>query len=281
MKKVILTKGLPASGKTTWALKMLEENKGQYKRINKDDLRAMLDGGRWSPDNEKFVLKVRDMLILEALENGKHVIIDDTNLHIKHEERIKQLVKGKALIEIKDFTDVSVDECIKRDLKRQASVGEKVICGMYKQFLAPKQKVVKDSPLLSTCVICDIDGTLALFGDANPYERDFTRDTCNMRIYELLHRLKEDRTIILVSGRMDKFKDQTKEWLKMNAVPYDYLYMRKTDDVRKDVIVKREIYEQEIKGKYNVLFVLDDRNQVVEMWRQEGLTCLQVADGNF
>jgi len=57
--------------------------------------------------------------------------------------------------------------------------------------------------------------------------------------------------------------------------------MRKTGDSRKDSIVKREIFEEHIKGKYRIQFVLDDRNQVVEMWRQLGLTCLQVAEGDF
>ena len=57
--------------------------------------------------------------------------------------------------------------------------------------------------------------------------------------------------------------------------------MRKTGDNRKDAIVKREIYETHIKDKYQVDYVLYDRNQVVEMWRSLGLTCLQVADGDF
>jgi len=51
--------------------------------------------------------------------------------------------------------------------------------------------------------------------------------------------------------------------------------------MRKDVIIKQEIYEEHIKDKYDVLFVMDDRNQVVEFWRSIGLTCFQVAEGNF
>ena len=62
---------------------------------------------------------------------------------------------------------------------------------------------------------------------------------------------------------------------------YYQLFMRKTDDFRKDAIVKEEIYQGEIEGKYNVLCVLDDRNQVVEFWRSKGLSCFQVAEGNF
>jgi hypothetical protein len=57
--------------------------------------------------------------------------------------------------------------------------------------------------------------------------------------------------------------------------------MRKTDDFRKDSIIKEEIYQNEIEGKYNVLCVLDDRNQVVEFWRAKGLVCFQVAPGDF
>jgi hypothetical protein len=57
--------------------------------------------------------------------------------------------------------------------------------------------------------------------------------------------------------------------------------MRKTGDHRKDYVVKKEIHRKLIKPKYEVLFVLEDRNQAVNMWRQEGLTCLQVAPGDF
>lgn len=73
----------------------------------------------------------------------------------------------------------------------------------------------------------------------------------------------------------------TMAWLDENGVPGKVLHMRKNGDDRADYIVKKEIYEANIKGKYNVIFVLDDRDQVVRMWREEGLKCLQVAEGNF
>jgi hypothetical protein len=57
--------------------------------------------------------------------------------------------------------------------------------------------------------------------------------------------------------------------------------MRQTDDNRKDSIIKEEIYDAHIRGKYNVLFVLDDRDQVVQMWRSLGLTVLQCNEGDF
>ena len=82
--KVYMTYGLPSSGKTTWAKQKIEENPNRIKRINKDDLRSMLDCNRWSKDNEKFILKVRDALIDLILGGGFDVIVDDTNLSPKH-----------------------------------------------------------------------------------------------------------------------------------------------------------------------------------------------------
>src|SRR5687768_1236213 len=107
-KTIILTKGLPGCGKTTWAKQLQGAHPPQYKRINKDDLRAMLDNGLWSGGNEKMVLKARDVLINLALDAGKHAIIDDTNLNPVHEAHIRDLAKarGDATVETQDFTDV-------------------------------------------------------------------------------------------------------------------------------------------------------------------------------
>lgn len=156
----------------------------------------------------------------------------------------------------------------------------------------PKRSPAKQGQGLPEAIICDLDGTLALFGDANPYDRDFLQDKINPSVADVLDTYQAacgdgwgEVQLIIVSGRKDKYKAQTKEWLKKNLVYYDALYMRKTapdgQPEPKDVLVKQEIYETYIKGKYNALFVLDDRDQVVDMWRSLGLTCFQVAPGNF
>jgi predicted kinase len=282
MKKVYMTVGLPGSGKSTWAKKKIDEQPHRYKRINKDDLRAMLDNSHWSDNNEKFVLRVRDSLILMALESGKHVIIDDTNLHPKHERQIRELIKGQAELEIVDFRDVPVDVCIERDLKRQNSVGERIILSMYNEFLAPPppERPPAD-PNLPNAIICDLDGTLALLGKRNPYDAArCEEDILNEPIRSILLATPEDK-ILLVSGRQDQYKPQTERWLATHNIRYDALIMRKTGDMRKDSIIKKEIFENEIQSHYNIRFVLDDRNSVVEMWRSVGLTCLQVAPGDF
>lgn len=279
MIKVFLTKGLPASGKSTWAKKLIAENTNSYKRINKDDLRAMLDDSKYSKDSEKFILQVRDAMILLAIENGKHVIIDDTNLVPKHEVRIRELIKGKAELVIQDFTDVPLEICIERDLKRTSSVGEKVIRGMHKQFLMQVETYTENAEL-PKAIIVDIDGTLAKMSGRSPFEWNKVKeDTCNRVVKGLVNAYSE--TVIILSGRDGVCKQDTVDWLKENGIKYSELFMRDEGNNEKDSIIKRRMFEQNIRGKYFVEYVLDDRNQVVEMWRNMGLTCLQVADGDF
>ncbi len=130
-----MTKGLPASGKTTVAKAMVAAQPGT-KRVNKDDLRAMIDAGKFSETNEKFILLCRQMIVTTALGQGKHVIVDDTNLAPKHEQWGRETAKFYgAKFEILDFTHVPVEECIKRDLVRPNSVGSKVILDMYEKYL--------------------------------------------------------------------------------------------------------------------------------------------------
>jgi 2-hydroxy-3-keto-5-methylthiopentenyl-1-phosphate phosphatase len=132
------------------------------------------------------------------------------------------------------------------------------------------------------CVICDIDGTIAEIGDRGPFHWDkVDGDKPIEVIINLLRLLAPVYEIILVSGRSDESMELTLEWLKKHDVPFSSVLMRKAKDFRKDAIVKQELYEAHIEPYYDVQFVLEDRNQAVEMWRSLGLTCLQVAPGDF
>lgn len=156
---------------------------------------------------------------------------------------------------------------------------------------------------LPTAVLCDLDGTLALIHGRSPYDASDCdiKDFPNIPVIEtVLAHYKAGRKIIFCSGREDKYRPETIRFIEKyckvaqiqnttwdrpdneEIVPIQYeLFMRKTDDFRKDAIIKEEIYQNEIEGKYNVLLVLDDRDQVVNFWREKGLTCFQVAPGNF
>lgn len=281
--KVYVYQGLPASGKSFAACKLIDKDPGKYKRVNKDLLRKMLDNSHYTKDNEKFVLHLQDIIILEALQEGKHVIVDNTNLLPAHIERIKQLVKGLAEVWVDDsFLQVPVEECIKRDLQRLDSVGKDVIMQMYNKYLKKEPTPVKYVEGLPNAVIFDLDGTLSLLNGRNPYDASTCeQDLPNPQVVELYHLYKDKYKVILCSGREDKYREQTEKWLANNNIEYAHLYMRKTDDFRKDNIIKTEIYKDHIAPNYNVKVVVDDRGQVVKAWRELGLTVFQVAEGDF
>lgn len=293
MQKVIITKGLPGSGKSYWAKKHVQKYP-EFKRINNDEMRLMFHNNDFgSKAQEKFITKMRNHLIREILSEGNSIIIDNTNLNPKRVEQIKSIIhsltiewKDKVKVEIKDFTDVPLKDCIKNDLKRFDSVGKDVIMQMYNQYLKPKQEKLEQDKTLPKAIICDLDGTLALLNGRDPFDASTCEeDLINESILSILDQYYNKHEIIFCSGREDKYKEQTLMFLAKCGynLPRDMLslHMRKEGDYRKDSIIKREIFDEHIKGKYYIEFVLDDRNQVVEMWRELGLTCLQVDYGDF
>ena len=290
MKKVILMKGLPGSGKSTFAKKLVDDNPEQYKRINRDDLRLMFDNGFNSKSNETFIRSVRDLLILKTLESGKSAIVDDTNLSEKNLIRISQLVQQhnklyieNVVVEVKHI-DTSLEECIKRDALREKPVGAKVIKTMQRQFFKDAPEYVTQNKDLPKAIICDLDGTLALMNGRNPFDASrCDEDLLNNPVANVLINYKRlGYKIILLSGREDKFTAPTLRFLENNNIEFDVLLMRKTADNRKDSIIKKEIFDADIRDKYQIEFVLDDRNQVVDMWRNElKLPCFQVYYGDF
>lgn len=287
--KLIMCKGLPGSGKSTWA-------RSQHLSImvvNKDDIRAGLTktGWVWSPSNEKDVIKQRDQLITMGLKKGLVVISDDTNLAPKHQVALEALAKrcGSTFM-IQDFTTtVTLAECIRRDsLRVEGKVGEKVIRDMYRQYLEPRvlpAQVVPyfNDPKLPPAVICDLDGTLCIHNGRGPFDYDkCDTDLINHAVDMVLMAMSQQgHEIIFMSGREDSCRDLTLKWLSSHGWDNPLLFMRQAKDFRKDWIVKTELFNTHVRDKFMVEFVLDDRDQVVKMWRDMGLTCLQVNYGNF
>ena len=286
--KIILLKGLPASGKSTWARE--QQKAGAYLVISKDEIRKMFGG--YKPSREKEVLRTRNKLIELGIQMKKNIIVDDTNLNPKHERYIGQLAKQLGVkFEVNDsFLDVSPEECIERDLRRgEKAVGASVIWDMYYRWIAPEPvKKLNKEFNKPRCVLCDVDGTLALNLEKRSFY-DMTRvgeDTLDPfmgcvidALYNYGVEISGDRypRVIVVSGRDDSCREATEEWLNRYGVPYDELIMRKEGDRRADEIVKKELYLEQIEPNYAVLGVFDDRPKVARMWRGLGLRVAQLG----
>lgn len=300
VQKVIMTRGLPASGKSTWAKQFIKDNKG-WKRINKDDLRAMIDDGVWSKENETIIVDARNSLLRTFLNAGYSVIIDDTNIQDVHINKVFHLVACEypdVEFEVMDF-DTDKKECLRRDKLRDAKVGPVVINSMASQL----EKVDKDGwkflvgnklpkvtheevDGLPYAIIVDIDGTLAKMNgrgafDWHRVDEDDLKDAV-AQFVRMTRSTGFEYDTIIMSGRSDESQAKTEKWLLDNGITYDMLLMRKAGDHRPDYIIKSELFREHVLGKYNIIAVFDDRDQVVHMWRKHhGLTVFQVDYGNF
>ncbi|MBT32409.1 MAG: hypothetical protein CMO01_22325 [Thalassobius sp.] len=282
--KILILKGLPASGKSTWAKQYCIKNKS-WVRVNRDDLRYMR-GEYWIPKQEKLINDWENHCVLDALAKGYNVILDATNLNkARNEERVKMYQESfpDLTVEYKWFK-ADLEECIRRDLQRSNSVGEKAIRKIYERYLAPPVKVYEEDASLEHCVIFDVDGTLAKMGDRGPFQWNrVDEDTLNLPVANLAKTLqKAGKKIVIMTGRDGSCLELTEKWLQQNEISYDAIFIRPAGNFEKDSIIKKQLFEENIRGKYYVDFVVDDRDQVVEMWRKElGLTCFQVDYGDF
>ncbi|AQG80180.1 AAA family ATPase [Spirosoma montaniterrae] len=313
MKKVLILTGLSGSGKSTFARQFCAENPN-WLRVNRDDFRrailpiALPDYWRNWPDNEKnrvetVVNALQQTAIVEGLRRGWHVLIDNTNLKLHYLNEFRTLLSAQfdaVSIEYK-LIDTPVADCIRRDKGREDSVGEAIILKQAEQLKSLK-RVFSFQPEMLTrsevfqrqqdttlprCILVDIDGTVAEKGARSPFEwHRVGEDTPKQSIINLVKAMRASGYgIVFFSGRDAVCRRETTDWLcqYFGWQPTDFeLFMRPERDSRKDSVVKRELFEQHISGRYYVEFVVDDRQQVVDMWRRQvGLTCLQVDYGDF
>src|SRR4030042_5154197 len=115
--KIVMMKGLPASGKSTIARKLVYSD--NFVRINRDDLRKMMFNSKWSGAKEDLVIKTEAQMILMSVKDNRNVVIDDTNLGDKNLARWENLAKSLNVnFEVNNLTTVSVEDCIARDFLR-------------------------------------------------------------------------------------------------------------------------------------------------------------------
>jgi predicted kinase len=320
--ELILTRGLPGCGKTTWARLILEVERSKGRRIvrvNRDDLRRMaLPSGYGKPDfaTEKEISAIRDAALEHWLSAGVSVIVDDTNLRMRFARDLADLAErlGVELVVV-DFFEVDLDTCLARNEDRHGTesyVPPWVIKDMYGRYLAGSKPgpvlprptawqsaVVPYEPVYGApeIALVDLDGTVALLNGRGAYDEScVSEDLPNHPVIEAVQAMaglgrwermsQHDRTIGLVfmSGRTEACRVSTTDWLSthLGIAPEDVvLHMRDIGDQRPDREVKLELFNKHIRHRFEVRCVFDDRVSVVELWRQLGLVCFQVADGKF
>lgn len=174
-----------------------------------------------------------------------------------------------------------------------------------KEFTFPVDNAIwMEKAMKERVYIFDIDGVLAdcshrlHFIQKEPQDWDgfysnMDKDKAILPNKETLRNLRNalhgypTKGILFVTGRTEKYRQLTMSWLKENIwgrfgeLSSDMLFMRKNNDYRPDYVIKKEIYTEQLKDKYDVIAVFEDRKQVVEMWRELGLTCYQVCEGEY
>lgn len=304
MPAIHFTTGLPASGKTTYATELLRQSNGSMRRINLDDIRAMLDdhgdGRTWTHRHEGTAQAIQEAAVRAAVKDGFDVVVDNTHLTPRMPGRIKAVLAefDDLTFMVHDFTDVPLAECLLRDAARPKPVGEEAIRRLHArhvsatkggwrltpEWLADRVQVAPYEPIygLPSAIMCDIDGTLALHNGRGPY--DFERcgeDKPNRPVVRALRAFAATEKIVLLSGRSEDYRTLTEDWLARHRVPYSELWMRPAGDRRRDDVVKAELFDAHVRDRFHVRVSLDDRDRVVQLWRRMQIPTWQVAPGDF
>lgn len=306
MTKLIILQGPPTSGKSTFAK--------QYKTYHPETVIVSLDKYRearevyWLPKEENKITNLEKLETEIALTQGLDVIVDDTNLNQKYLRKWYDIAqKYKAQLEIKSFY-VPFKEACQRALNpdRKHEISKHELKKFWRKYFPDKldeesrqtieHKRIEINKRMPKCILCDLDGTVAWMQNRSPYNyTEVSNDKADPRMVQLLEQfLKDGVHVIFLSGRTDdgNCRQHTHDWIVnhikgsqkykwFKKVDNFKLLMRKKGDYRPDETIKSELYVENIKDKYDVMCVFDDRNKVVNMWRELGMLCCQVNEGDF
>lgn len=296
MTQLVVMRGLPASGKTTLALRSY----GQHYYVSRDMMRDQFGLAEYlgSQAQEVVITKMEEAQVRLALKAGFDVVVDDMNLRARYVKRWAEIAKAcDATFMLADMTNVPLAQCLKGNEERGLKVPQELITSLYDKFVKgqpyPLVYTQSDTPMipyepndtLPKAFLIDIDGTIANHeGVRGPYDTSrYSLDHVNSIVRTVVRALCASGYYpIFCTGRSDDFKAVTAAWLHSHTGMYDFgLVMRPSGDTREDSIVKYELFDRYIREHYSVLLVLDDRDRVVDMWREIGLTVFQVAPGDF
>ena len=298
MSKIILCQGIQGSGKSTWAKAWAKKDPDNRVRLNYDDLRNMM-GIYWVPNREGMLKVIEDAFLTKAVQKGYDIVIDNMNLNPKTIARYEEWAKQNNYELERILFDTPVEECIRRDKDRPEPIGEMVIkrtWNTYRNYIIQESiKKMRDNELIQNpnlphCILVDMDATLFLNTHGRPFygddlePTDILKDEPIPATIEIVKNYQASGKLVIgLSGREDKpqIRACTIKQCENVGIHLDALILRPVGSRKRGDISKKELFEENIKDKYFVDFVLDDSTKVVRMYRDLGLTCLQPNDGKF
>jgi predicted kinase len=303
MSTLTIYRGISGSGKSTDAV-----NRNAM-RVSRDNIRVALFGDYEAhflrpkaelKALEDMVTKHEHLAIEHHLKAGRDVISDNTNIEPKFAQAIADVgYRCGARVEVQAF-DVPVRMAIYNNSLRANGGGhnvpEDVIRKQHDRFQNTKDWTPKPlwaptpytgTPGAKKACLVDIDGTLA----HNNGKRGFFdwksvgRDDPDNAVIEVVNRIAlsdscmlDDMYVILMSGRDEVCRKETEDWLREHEVYYDELFMRPEGDMRKDSLIKAELFDTHVRDNWDVQFVIDDRWQVIrDCWMPMGLKVFNVS----
>lgn len=288
--------GISASGKSTYVKEhatpgsVIINNDSARRRfvgINPED--NLWDYYKFDKNVESQVKSEIDALINHALYNDKDLWIDNTNLTVAKNKHLKEFLEqlGYEVHFHNLNTSSNINTYLYNNQQRVNRLKPSVINDQYiRACINNYVNFETGDRVQARIALVDIDGTVAdHFNERSPFDwSKVSNDRPRPYVIETLKALYNFGSIDFIqflSGRESICYDDTMIWLQ-NVAGFDMtrhrLLMRQRKDNRKDVIIKSEIYENCIKGKYEIKFVFDDRNQVVDYWWDQKLPVFHVGD---
>lgn len=291
--KIILTVGISGSGKTRWAEAFVAKNP-LFVNINRDDCRVYAHCGmdedaynsyRFSDSKEDIVTDICMIQVNHALSVGKGVVISDTNLNPAIRDFWKRVAEDKGVPYEEISFDLTLHECIRNNRRRHRTLPDKLLRDQYLRF-----RLYKGMPTYipdetkPNAIICDLDGTLFHMTERKPFEFErVDEDYVDTTVLNILKdHIARGYKILIFTGREDigTCREKTLAMLKEHGVEFAEFDMRPFKCHDSDVLVKERMLWK-IADQYNIEFAIDDRDQVVGLWRSLGIKCLQVEYGDF
>lgn len=294
MKNCVIMVGPPGSGKSTLAKSRFADHyyinqDSQGKACKADFANRVKDGRDIVVDRMNFSRKQREEFVNGARQNGYNIHI--VLFHIPKSfclSRVSKRNNHETISNLDQFYSAFNTFISQYERPEQDEYDTIETIGL----MDAKDCWVGNR---CKCVVFDLDGTMCNIDHRLHYVRNEDKkkndwgkffdlipgDELNDWCKRLHESLKLKYSIVFCSGRSERYRMQTIQWLQKNGLSYSDLFMRPESDSRKDWIVKENILDFEILPRYNPIMFIDDRTQVVQMWRRRGFVCLQCADGNF